>query len=163
MMPCKKIQELLGADYLDQEAGQKEERLVKEHLAQCSVCRGLEQKLQAQRILFQGVKRQPVPERIWSNIREAIIMERLKQEEGLVPGILERLRGLIFVRRPAVVLVTSFLSMIIIFALFANATIQKQAVSNKQDAAEEIAGYSANVENGYVLYDLGTNIEEYFL
>jgi anti-sigma factor RsiW len=163
MMQCKKIQELLQADYLDQEAGQKEEQLVKEHLAQCSVCRGLEKKLQAQRILFQGVKRQPVPERIWNNISDAIITERLKQQESPISGILERLRDLIFVRRPAVVLATSLFSMIIIFAVFANLATQRQVLLSKQNTAEDIAGYSLNAKNGYVLYDLGTTVEEYFL
>ncbi len=163
MMPCKKIQELLQADYLDQEADQQEEQWVKEHLAHCSACSELEKKLQAQRGLFQGVKLQPVPERIWSNIRDAIVTERLKQEEGLIPGILERLKSLIFGHRPAVVLATSLFSMIIIFAVFTNTAIQRQVLLSKQNAAEGIAGYSLNAKNGYVLYDLGTSIEEYFL
>ena len=163
MMQCKKIQELLQADYLDVETDQKEEQFVKEHLAQCSACSGLEKKLQAQRMLFQGAKRQPVPEHIWSNIADAIVKERLKQKEGLIPGILEWLRGLIFVRRPAIVLATSIFSVIIMLAVFANVTIQRQVTLSKQNAAEGIAGYSLNGKNGYVLYDLGTNIEEYFL
>jgi len=161
-MPCKKIQELLKADYLDQEASRQEEQSVKEHLAHCSACSELEKELQAQRVLFQGAKRQPVPERVWSNIREAIVTERLKQE-GLISGILERLRNLIPVRRPAVVLATSLFSIAIIFTIFANVASQKQVLLSKQDAAESIAGYSLTAKNGYVLYDLGTSIEEYFL
>ena len=163
MIQCKKIQELLQTDYLDGELDQKDAQLIKAHLGQCSACSGLEKALQAQRMLFQVVKSQPVPERIWSNISDAIVTEHLKQQEGLIPGILERFRDLIFVRRPAMALATSIFSIIIIFAVFANAAIQKQAVSNKQNAAEEIAGYSSNAKNGYVLDDLGTNIEEYFL
>jgi len=162
MMQCKKIQELLKADYLDGEADPKEEEFIKEHLKQCSECSRLEKELQAQRMLFQGAKRKQVPERIWSNIRDAIVMERLKQEEGLIRGILERLRDLIFARRPAVVLATS-LSVIIILAVMATTTIQSRVSLSKQNAAESIAGYSLNSENGYVLYDLGTSIEEYFL
>lgn len=161
MTQCKKIQELLQADYLDKEAGQKEERIIKVHLAGCSACRGLEKKLQAQRVFFQGVKRQQVPERVWSNIRDAIITEHLKQKEGLIPGILERLRRLIFAPRPAVVLATVF-SVIIMVAVFTSVTIQQMSLS-KQNAAESIAGYSLNDKNGYVLDDLGTSIEEYFL
>lgn len=162
-MLCKKIQELLKADYLDQEASQQEGQSVKEHLAHCSMCSELEKKLQAQRVLFQGAKRQPVPERVWSNIREAIVAERLKQEEGLISGILERLRNLILLRRPAVVLATSLFSIAIIFTVFANTAIQRQMLLSKQIAAENIAGYSLTAKNGYVLYDLGTGIEEYFL
>jgi anti-sigma factor RsiW len=163
MIQCKKIQELLQTDYLDQETDQQEERFITEHLKQCSACSQLEKKLQAQRLLFQGVKRQPVPERIWSNISDAIITERLKPQKGFISGILERLRGLIFLPRPAMVLATSLFSVIIIFAFFANVAIQKQVLLSKQNTAEGIAGYSLNSKNGYVLYDLGTSIEEYFL
>ena len=163
MIQCKKIQELLQTDYLDQETDQQEERFITEHLKQCSECSGLEKRLQAQRILFQRAKHQPVPERLWSKIAEAIVTERLKQKEGLFVGIRQRLRDLIAVRRPAVVLVTSLFSVIIILALFANTTIQNQISLNRQAAAESIAGYSLNGQNGYALYDLGTGIEEYFL
>lgn len=162
MMQCKRIQELLKTDYLDQEADQKKQ-LVKEHLAQCSACSELEKNLQIQRMLFQGAKRQSVPERVWHNIAEAIVTERLKPEEDLIPGILEWLKGLIFKRRPAVVLATSLFSMIIIFAFFTNIAIQRQVLLSRQNAAESIAGYSLNSNNGYTLDDLGTNIEEYFL
>jgi anti-sigma factor RsiW len=163
MMPCKKIQELLKTDYLDQEADQKKEQSVKEHLAQCSACSELEKILQAQRVLFQGAKRQPVPERVWNNIADTIVTERLKPEEGLISGTLEWLKGLIFRRRPAVVLAASLFSMIIIFAFFTNIAIQRRVLLSKQNAAENIAGYNLNSKNGYVLYDLGTSIEEYFL
>jgi len=163
MLQCKKIQELLQADYLDQELDQQDAQLIKEHLAQCSECSGMEKALQAQRSLFQGVKSQPVPERIWSNISEAIVTEGLKQKERFIPGIFERLRGMIFVRRPAMVLATSLFSVIIILAFFANLAIQNQVLLNKQNAAESIAGYSLNGKNGYALDDLGTSIEEYFL
>ncbi|MFH0918510.1 MAG: zf-HC2 domain-containing protein [Candidatus Omnitrophota bacterium] len=163
MIQCKKVQELLKADYLDQEAGRQEEQLVKDHLKQCLACSELEQKLQAQRALFQGVKRQPVPGRIWGNIYDAIIAERLRQQEGLIPGLLERLRGLVLVRKPALVLATSIFTVIIMLAVFANVSIQRQVMLSKQNAAEGIAGYSLNAKNGYALYDLGTGIEEYFL
>jgi predicted anti-sigma-YlaC factor YlaD len=162
MMQCKKIQELLKADYLDGEADQKEEQFIKEHLKQCSECSRMEKELQAQRMLFQGAKPKQIPERVWDNIRDAIITERLNQEEGLSLGILQWLRDLLFRRRPAFVLATSF-SMIIILAVISTTFIQRKMVLSKQNAAESIAGYSLNGENGYVLYDLGTSIEEYFL
>ena len=162
-MPCKKIQELLKADYLDGELDQKDAQFIQEHLGQCSVCSGLEKALQAQRMLFKGVKPKPVPEGIWSNIRDTIIAERLNHPETPTAGIFERLRDLIFVRRPAVVLATSLFSVIIMLAFFANVVIQKKVSLNKQNAAENIAGYSLGSKNGYVLYDLGTGIEEYFL
>ena len=162
MMQCKKIQELLKADYLDKETGRQEEQFIKEHLARCASCSWLEKELQAQRVLFQGLKPKQAPERIWNNIRDVILTEHLKQKEAPTPGILERLMDLMFARRPVVVL-ASVLSVIIMFAVFTNVTLQRQASLSKQNAAESIAGYSLNDKNGYVLDDLGTNIEEYFL
>lgn len=161
-MQCKKIQELLKTDYLDGEVNPQEERYIKEHLAQCPECSRLEKELQDQRVLFQGVKRKQVPEHIWHNIRDAIVTERLNQQESLSCGIIERLRDLIFARRPVFVLATS-LSVIILLAAIASTFIQNRLSLSKENAAESIAGYSLNGENGYLLYDLGTSIEEYFL
>ncbi|MCX5703208.1 MAG: anti-sigma factor [Candidatus Omnitrophica bacterium] len=162
MMQCKKIQELLKADYLDGEVSPQEGQFIKGHLTQCPECRRLEKELQVQRMLFQGTKRKQVPERVWQNIRDAIVAERLKQEEGLSRGILERLRDLIFTPRPVFVLASS-LSVVILLAVIATTFIQNKVSLSKQNAAESIVGYSLNGENGYVLYDLGTSIEEYFL
>ena len=53
--------------------------------------------------------------------------------------------------------------MVIIIAVFANVTLQRQLAVSKQAAAEGIAGYNLSANNGYAIYDLGTNIEEYFL
>jgi anti-sigma factor RsiW len=162
MMHCKKIQELLQTDYLDGQIDLPRKQFIQEHLKTCSECSALEKKLQAWRISFQGIKSQPVPERVWSNIREAIVTERLKQQEAAASGIFEYFRGLLYGRGPAMVLATSLFSVLIIFAVFGNLVIQRQIIS-KQNAAEKIAGYSLNNKNGYVLYDLGTSIEEYFL
>ena len=162
MMQCKKIQELLKTDYLDGEVNPKQEQSILEHLAQCPECSRLEKKLQVHRMLFQGTKRRQVPERIWDNIRDAIVTESLNPEASLSRGILERLRDLIFARRPVFVLATSF-SVLILLAIIATTFVQRKVSLTRQDAAESIVGYSLNGENGYVLYDLGTGIEEYFL
>ena len=162
-MQCKKIQELLKTDYLDGEVSPQEEQFIKEHLAHCPECSRLEKELQEQRLLFQGAKRTQVPERIWYNIRNTIVTERLNQEEvALSREILERLKNLIFARRPVFVLATS-LSAIILLAVMATTFVQNKVSLSKQNAAESIVGYSLNAENEYVLYDLGTSIEEYFL
>ena len=162
MMQCKKIQELLKTDYLDGEVNPQEEQFIKEHLKQCPGCSRLEKELQAQRMLFQGAARKQVPERVWHNIRDAIVAQRLNLRKSLSPGILERLKGLIFTRRPVFALATSF-SVLILLAVVTATFIQGKVSLSKQNAAESIAGYSLNGENGYVLYDLGTSIEEYFL
>jgi len=163
MMPCKKIQELLKTDYLDQETSIQQDRLIKEHLKQCPSCSMLEKKLRVARQFLQEAKDQPVPEHIWSNIRQAIAAERLKEQEGVFPGLLERLKNLVLWPKPRVVLAASFLSVVIISAVFVNVSLQQQSILAKQNAAERIAGYSLSDKNGYVLHDLGTSIEKYFL
>ncbi|GEM_PF-993566 len=162
MSRCKEIQDLLQAEYFDRESGPKEEQSVQEHLKQCSACGTLEKKLQAQRLLFQGAKPKPVPAHLWGNIRDAIIAQRL-EEETPVPGILERLKNLVFLRRPAMVLAASVFSVVLVVAALVNANLQNQSALRKLSAAEGIAGYSLSAKNGYTIDDLGTGIEEYFL
>ena len=158
-MQCRKIQELLKTDYLDGELKPDQERKIFEHLKQCPECRKLEKELHAQSMLFQEAKQQQVPERLWYNIRDAIYSQRLNQEEGLIRQITERLSDLIFGRRPVFVLASVF-SVIILVVFFAGAFLQNK---HYQEAREGLAVYSLNGENGDLIYDLGTNIEEYFL
>ena len=161
-MRCKQIQGLLKSDYLDGEAGQREERQIKEHLAHCPDCRGVEKELQAQRMLFQKAEQQPVPERVWQNVRDVIVTERLNQESGANRGIIRQLKESTMVPRPVFVLAGALTVIILVLAL-SGTFIQKNQSLSKVNIAESIVGYSLNGESGDFSYDLGTNIEEYFL
>jgi anti-sigma factor RsiW len=161
-MRCKQIQELLKSDYLDGEAIDKEQQLVKEHLAQCGECRRLEQELQAQRMVFRDVKPKKAPESIWQNIRENILEEQNNQEASVNPGILERLRELLFAPRPVFALATAF-AVLLFIAVFTGVMIQRNRSLGKENFPESIANYSGNGESSDLLYDLGTDIEKYFL
>ncbi|MFH1458075.1 MAG: anti-sigma factor [Candidatus Omnitrophota bacterium] len=162
-MRCRKIQELLKTDYLDGEVNQDQEQLIRGHLAGCPHCRGLEQELQSQRVLFQGVRQQEAPERVWQNIREKILTEGLNQEERLSVGVFERLRNYLFAPKPIYVLARA-LAVIIFVALFAGTFLRKSSFFNTvnyQDSFNTV--YSLDSMNGDILYDFGTSIEEYFL
>lgn len=161
-MQCKIIQGLLKSDYLDGEVNQREQRHIKDHLTQCSGCRRLEEELQTQRMLFQKAKRMQAPERLWQNIRDTIVTERLNQESSVSPGILRRLRELIWAPRPVFAL-ASVLTAVFFVAFFAGAIIQKRQSSGKENGGESLADYRLNGESENLLYDLGTNVEEYFL
>ena len=162
-MRCRKIQELLKTDYLDGEVSQKQEQEIKEHLARCPKCRQLEEELQSQRRLFQKAKQQKVPERVWHNIRDAIITEGLNEEESLSAGVFERLRKYLFAPKPAFVLATN-LAVAIFFAFLAGVFIQKKQSLSKENIPEtDIAVYSLSSASDVSLYELGTDIEEYFL
>ena len=150
-MLCRRIQELLKTDYLDARLSPAEEQQIKEHLTQCPRCRRLEEELQAERRIFQNASRQQVPEHIWQNIRDTIITGRLNQE-----------RETKWAPRPAFALASIF-AFVILVAIFAGNFIQKKQVLSRQNDAEVVAAYSLNNQNGYLLDDLGTDIEEYFL
>ncbi|MFH0827067.1 MAG: anti-sigma factor [Candidatus Omnitrophota bacterium] len=162
-MRCNKIEDLLKADYLDGELSRKEQQLIKDHLAQCPQCRGLEKELQSQRLLFQGTRQQEPPERIWQNIREKIMAERLNQEEGLGSGVFERLWNYLFAPKPVFVLARA-LAVVIFVAFFANIFLGKSPFFNTVDDQDSNGTvYSLASMNGDMLSDFGTNIEEYFL
>ncbi len=161
-MQCRKIREVLKTDYLDGEVNAREQQYINEHLVQCPECRKLEKELQTQRLLFQNVNRQQVPERLWQNIRDAIITEGLNQENSVNHGILLRLRESI--RPPRSVFALASALMVIIFVVvFAGALIQKRQSLSRENDGEIITDYNLNIETGDLLYDLGTGIEEYFL
>jgi predicted anti-sigma-YlaC factor YlaD len=160
-MRCKRIQELLKSAYLDGEVSQGEQLYVKEHLAQCSPCRRLEKELQEQHRLFQKAKQHPVPERVWQNIRDTIITERLPQESGVGLRIPQWLREL-WAPRPVFAL-ASVLTVVVFVAIFAGVIIRKGQYASKYNGSEAIAEYRLNLESEDLFYTLGTNIEEYFL
>lgn len=162
-MQCKKIQELLKTDYLDGEVNQRDQQCIREHLAQCADCRRLKEELLAQRVSFQKAEYKQPPERIWQNIHDTIVSERLKEEKNFLSGIFERLRKLIFVPRPVFALAGS-LAAIIFTVIIAGTIIQGgRQSSNRDNGLESFADYALNGENEDLLYGLGTNIEEYFL
>jgi len=161
-MKCKDIQELLKSDYLDRESGQKEEQAIKEHLNYCSECSSLEKELLSQRVVFQKASRPQPPERLWQNIRDAIVSERLERENSARPGIFERLRDLIWYRRPVFAL-ASVLAVTIFVAVLAGGLISRQQFFNKASSSDIYSVYSFSFENGDSAGEMGTSIEEYFL
>ena len=160
-MKCKQIQELLKADYLDGEINQKKQQYIKEHLAECPQCRKLEQELQAQRALFKKTGQMQAPERVWQNVRDAIISENLNQEGIETRGIFQRLRDSILTPRPVVALASAITAIIVV--IVAATIIQNGQFLSRENGDGMFEAYSLNGENGYLLYDLGTSIEEYFL
>ena len=159
-MKCKDIRELLKSDYMDRESGLREGQAVKEHLAHCQECRNLEKELESGRVIFKQARRLQPPERVWENIREAIISERLRQEERVSTGIFERLTGLLFGRRPVFAL-AGVLTAIICAAIVTGGITGNRRILIQQSNKEFLAAYS--IENGDSAGGMGTSIEEYFL
>ena len=159
-MYCSRIEELLKTDYLDGMLTPPELKAVREHLARCPDCAELEKKLLAQRLFFKQAKRVEPPPEIWENIRGRIISERLAEENRV--AFPQRLRDILWHPRPVFALASIFAAIIMV-AAFSGIFIRQQP-SIKQDGTQvTTSGYSLNPVNGEVIYDLGTDIEKYFL
>jgi len=161
-MKCKKIQELLKSDYLDDEISQRGRQYIKGHLTHCQQCNRLHEELLAQRLLFQEAKHQKVPASVWENIKNTIAAEQLEQENKVNRGIFERLGGLLWAPRPVFALASIF-TVILFIAVLTGIHLQEKGLLNKEDNGEWIADYSLNGEDENLFYGLETNIEEYFL
>lgn len=151
---------MLKSDYLDGEAGLSQEQAIKEHLDRCPECCAMEKELRSQRQLFKDAGRFQPPEQVWQNIRQAIVNERLKQEESVSANIFERLTGLVFGRRPVFAL-TGVLTVIICAAIVTGGIIGNRRALIQQSNKDSLAAYS--FENGDSAGEMGTSIEEYFL
>jgi anti-sigma factor RsiW len=159
-MKCKKIQEWLKSDYLDGELNSKETQLVKEHLGVCSSCRKLEEEYKTQSMLFKESNYEKVPERVWNNIRNAVITENFNKEIVTELGVLEWLRELIWGRKPVFVLASAFGLILFVTVLAGTLIYNRQTLINGEDMFTD---YSLNSENGDFIYGFGTDTEEYFL
>jgi predicted anti-sigma-YlaC factor YlaD len=161
-MRCKDIQELIKSDYLDKETTEATLSQIKEHLAVCPLCRELEEELQAQRGLFQKAKRFEPPKRIWLNIQDAIVSERMAKEDKAGLSIIERLKGLLGPRRPVFAL-ASVLAMTIFVAVLVGSFSNKQQLLDRAGNNDIFAVYDLSAEGNYPAGNMGTSIEEYFL
>jgi len=160
---CRKIQELLKADYLDGELSQIEQGQIREHLGCCPGCRKLQEELESQRLLFKQAGRvSEVPARVWQKIRDTIISIRLNEESRARGGILERLRDSLWQPRPAFAVVSVFAVLILAVVLTGTFIRREQSLSSENEV-QILAAYSLSSDNGDLIYDLGTNVEEYFL
>lgn len=161
-MRCDKIQELLKTNYLDDRLDSRQKENIKQHLEICPQCRKLEEELQSQRALFSNIGKQEVPERVWHNIRETILVENLNQDPAATSGIFQRLKELIFVPRPVFALASAF-AVVMLILVFTGISIHKQQVVLDANNEEIAVDYGFNGDSSDNIYDLGTSIEQYFL
>lgn len=161
-MRCEKIQELLKSDYLDAEINKAQEEYIREHLKSCPECSKLRQELQQQRLIFRQAKQAQAPQRLWQNIREKIIAEQLKRQKSPAAGFLQSLKRSLWMP-PPVFAISGAVAVIVFVTLIAGGIIQKKQSPGREEFIEIAAAYDLNGENDDVLYNFGTNIEEYFL
>ena len=165
-MNCKKIQELLLTDYLDNQMNEKEKKSVDDHLAYCRDCARFS--IAARKVssgLFVDVKKSHPPEFIWQRIKESIIAEQ-KRKTGFAANLFERLKAVLYIPKPAMA-VASAITLIVIVGIMAKLIVNSQlAVRAGTQEQSEYSDYSMEIPadvsaNGEAIF--GTLIEKYFL
>ncbi len=159
-MKCTRVQDLLKSDYLDAELNQELRWQVESHLEKCPTCQALKQRIESQRIGLRETKQKDVPPEIWQNIQSAIIQERLKEPKSIFGNAWEGLGRVFSIPRPAFALASA--AGVLILALVAG----KAILGNRQfvtTGAEEDAWAEYRLNGDTYIYNLGTDIEEYFL
>ena len=84
-MNCKEIRGLILSDYLDEQMDDEQKARINIHFAHCNDCR--EFFLNAKKTVkkpFLGAQNPNLPEFIWQNIKETIILEQQQKEKRFV-------------------------------------------------------------------------------
>ena len=156
-MNCKKIQNLLMADYIDGEANEKTCEKIREHLATCGKCKELEGALKKNVIdPLRAAEEERPPDFLWERIKDRIIKEREAMPRRLGIRILKPIFAV-----PAVAL--AILALVIITQL------PLQSSGTLDSYMEEQADFMMTLDdngaaaNGLDTNGLGTSIEEYLL
>jgi predicted anti-sigma-YlaC factor YlaD len=165
-MNCKDIKDLILTDYLDGEMNEEEKMRIEEHLARCPDCK--EFSINARETvmrLFKEPERISPPEYLWRRIKETILTEERKKVP-FVAKIFERLKGLLYIPKPALAIVTV---LVLIIAVGTMATIRVNNQERLQAGIQEQIEYfdylseSSGGTSADYSADLGTPVEQYFL
>ena len=91
MNNCERFKDLILTDYIDQELDSQGKLELENHLKICSHCRDFLQEVKNETIpALEPIDRPPVPERIWTAIKERI--EAQEQSSPYSVGFWQRLR-----------------------------------------------------------------------
>jgi predicted anti-sigma-YlaC factor YlaD len=159
---CKRFRRIILTDYIDAELPKETKKCVENHLRECADCRSLAEKARSKLILpFQGLKSVPVPETLWSAVKEKIC-ERRKYPEDRIESWVAKLKGHLYLPRLSPALIGFILLVLVSSLLFCNQQI-------KLAQEKEQAGYLSSLLGttgallGTATNNFGTLIEEFFL
>jgi predicted anti-sigma-YlaC factor YlaD len=107
-MNCKKIQEVIITDYIDEQMTNKAKSLIDQHLARCTACAGYLSSIRKAAVNpFANVSKEIPDQVLWVRIKQTIEEEQQYQlEASLKPNFWERLRLGVHIPRPAFALAT---------------------------------------------------------
>jgi len=117
-MNCKKAQDFILTDYIDQESSSSDQEGVKAHLASCEKCREFERKVRSNCCeAFRNAVPVEPPAEVWNRIRDAIGQgQRPSVVRTYLDLVFDFLRESFFARRPAYAFAAAFT---VIFAVIA--------------------------------------------
>jgi len=165
-MNCKKIQELILTDYLDDQISDDWRPRIKIHFARCNQCKEFfEAARKAVAEPFVNVNKINPPEFIWQRVKETIMAEQQKKT-SLVASFLEKLKSISYAPKPAFAIAMTMAMVILVV------TMVKLRINNQETLSVNSEG-----QRGYLAYSIeepvdilandnggfGTSIEEYFL
>ena len=152
-MDCKKVQEILLTDYIDEQLDRSGKQQIEAHLQGCAACREfLTAARQAFVEPFAQVPREHLSERVISSV-----MEQVQPSPDPLAWIHEFLDGINGVKWA----VPSF-ALLLIAIIVVGSNNDRLARKNEQVSSFVEVAVLSSAENG-VVADYGTTIEEYFL
>ena len=160
-MSCKKIQEWILTDYLDGQMGDKQKKVVDQHLAHCSSCKKFHMAVrQTESELFAKSERLDPPEFLWDRIKETLLDEQ-QTAESPVGRCWAGLKNILPVPPPAFAIASAIALILMIGVVIQIRMSGRELLQPTEyvaDGTAGMAGVSHVVQEGF-----GTSLEEYFL
>ena len=165
-MKCEKIKELILTDYIDNEMNDEERIRLSIHFSRCHGCKEFFETVKNTVVEpFVNAKKIEPPGFIWQRVKEAIAAEQ-QEKPGFAAGILEKLKSVFYIPKPALAMstVTALVLIVVLMSTF-NFSNREALETNREDKAE-YSVYSVETPVSALLNNddgFGTSVEKYFL
>jgi len=171
-MNCKKIQDLIITDYLDNELKSGLQAKIKAHIEKCAACCQFEQALrQAAVEPFKHVQKLQPPEYLWHRIKETVTADLPETEPA---GVLVKVKdalGFLFQFPKPVFAAALVVTVVLVSTVYTRVIVQKKQVARQQVTGylNEQADFISSLKDPKITYindkelDLNAVVEEYLL
>lgn len=165
-MNCKKIQDLILTDYIDQELDLEGRKQIDLHLENCEACQEVLLHVQKEATEpLEHAQKVSVPQSVWNEIKREIIEKA--ERKTLIEEAYGHVKDFFVVRRPVFALSTALVVLLLVVSFVRMPGLMDKKVSYSGDVhLVETFAYLAGVDsfddesnNG----GFGTAVEEYFL
>lgn len=165
-MNCKKIKELILTDYIDNQMSDEDKIRLDIHFAHCHGCKEFFETVKRTLVEpFANAKKIEPPEFIWHRVKEAIIAKQQKKL-SFVAGILEKLKFVFSIPKPALALSSGMVLFLIVMLTATLKFSDNETLENNGEEQAEYSTYSIDLPASALLNNdggFGTSVEKYFL